>query len=277
MISKSILAASVAGGIVAPTHSGVILPPKLEIARQAIVRPENIEFSKNLLLGMPLTMGTLANRAAPASINLRNTATSATTTGTQTTYTYNNISIGTADTSRLVFAHILGYNGSTGGRTLSSCTIGGVSATIIQQGTSGSGLSFVTALAVARVPTGTTATVSFSFSNSMNQARCFVSSVNNIISSTPISTSLVALNGLTSATTSSLTFPANGFVIAYEANDASNTNTWTNVTEWRDGVLNTSFYASAADEFPIITSTSTITVVPSAAYLRGNLIAATFR
>lgn len=277
MISKSILVASVVGGIVIPKQAGVLPPPELVIAKPAIVKPENIEFSRNLLLGMPLTMGMLSKKAAPASINLRNTATSATTTGTQTTYTYNNVSIGTANASRLVFAHILGYNGSTGNRTLSSCTIGGVSATIIRQGTSGSGLSFVTALAVAAVPTGTTATVSFTFSNSMNQARCFVSSVDNILSSTPVSTSLIALNGLTTATTESLTFPADGFVIAYAANDAAVTHTWTNATEWRDGVLNTAFYGSAADTFPVSASTSTITVVPSSAFLRGHLIAATFR
>ena len=55
MMNKALLAATVATGLIVPSAAaGLYVPPK-----PAIVKPENIEFSKNLLLGMPMTMGML--------------------------------------------------------------------------------------------------------------------------------------------------------------------------------------------------------------------------
>lgn len=58
MIKKAILAASVATGLVVPAKAGVYLPPK-----PAIIKPENIEFSKNIL-AMPFTLGMLPRKSA---------------------------------------------------------------------------------------------------------------------------------------------------------------------------------------------------------------------
>jgi hypothetical protein len=54
MIVKPALAAMLASGLVAPEKPPIILP------RPAILRAQSIEFSRHMLLGMPLTMGMLA-------------------------------------------------------------------------------------------------------------------------------------------------------------------------------------------------------------------------
>jgi hypothetical protein len=65
MIKKTLLASTLAAGLIVPVQAkaGLILSPK-----PAIIKPENIEFSKHMLLGMPLTMGMLAAKKALGSI-----------------------------------------------------------------------------------------------------------------------------------------------------------------------------------------------------------------
>lgn len=69
MMKKALLAATVATGLLmTPAQAGLYVPPK-----PAIIKPENIEFSKHMLLGMPITMGMLvAKAAAPQGINANN-------------------------------------------------------------------------------------------------------------------------------------------------------------------------------------------------------------
>ena len=62
MMKKALLAATVASGLIVPSAAaGVYLPPK-----PAIVKPENLDFSSHMLLGMPFTMGMLPGRAKAA-------------------------------------------------------------------------------------------------------------------------------------------------------------------------------------------------------------------
>ena len=76
MIRKALLAGTIAAGLIVPAKAGVYLPPK-----PAIVKPENIEFSKNLL-AMPFTLGMLPSRSLPllAFGNTANYTTSTTST-----------------------------------------------------------------------------------------------------------------------------------------------------------------------------------------------------
>ena len=60
MILKPALAAMLASGLVVPEKPALILP------KPAIVKAENLEFSKHMLLGMPLTMGVLPRRTLAA-------------------------------------------------------------------------------------------------------------------------------------------------------------------------------------------------------------------
>ena len=57
MMNKALLAATLASGLILPAEAGVALPPK-----PAIIKPENIEFSKHLL-AMPITMGMFRSSA----------------------------------------------------------------------------------------------------------------------------------------------------------------------------------------------------------------------
>ena len=80
MINKALLAATVASGLILPANAGVYLPP-----RSSIVKPENIEFSKNLL-AMPITMGMFRSSArVPGTIAYVGGGSSASTTATTIT------------------------------------------------------------------------------------------------------------------------------------------------------------------------------------------------
>lgn len=80
MMNKALLAASVASGLILPATAGVSLPPRL-----AIIKPQNVEFSKNLL-AMPITMGMFRSSArVPGTIAYVGGGSSASTTATTIT------------------------------------------------------------------------------------------------------------------------------------------------------------------------------------------------
>lgn len=54
MIKSAVLAGTIASGLLLPTTPALYVP-----AKPAIIKVENIEFSKHMLLGMPITMGFL--------------------------------------------------------------------------------------------------------------------------------------------------------------------------------------------------------------------------
>lgn len=84
MIKKALLAASVATGLIVPAAQAgeLYLPPK-----PAIVKPENIEFSKNMLLAMPFTLGLVAKNASGVAPSIASTATSQGATSNSTSHT----------------------------------------------------------------------------------------------------------------------------------------------------------------------------------------------
>lgn len=59
MIGKSLLAATLASGLALPAEAGLYVPPK-----PAIVKPENLDFSKNML-AMPLLVGAIKPQNEP--------------------------------------------------------------------------------------------------------------------------------------------------------------------------------------------------------------------
>ena len=80
MMNKALLAATLASGLILPAEAGVSLPPK-----PAIIKPRNIEFSKNLL-AMPITMGMFRSSArVPGTIAYVGGGSSASTTATTIT------------------------------------------------------------------------------------------------------------------------------------------------------------------------------------------------
>lgn len=164
-----------------------------------------------------------------------------------TTYTFTNISIG--EPGLIVVGYHAERTSSTA-RTFSSATIDGSAATNVvtraQNGTS----SITTGLISRRITSGSTATISITFSGS--QARCRISiwRINNNNSDTAITTSN---NGAASGTGLSITLnslPKNAVGIAVQTNGTNNTPmTWTNATERYDSQIGsgTTTHASGAD------------------------------
>lgn len=123
---------------------------------------------------------------------------------------YNGMSIGAADSSRKIIA-VVGW-GSASDQTISSMTIGGVSATVVvnaDTATSSGGL----AIAIADVPTGTTADVAITFSGTVARSGVSLYRVINLTSST-IHASTTDTAATSGEVTGSLNVPANGFCIA---------------------------------------------------------------
>lgn len=153
------------------------------------------------------------------------------------TYTYSSHAIGVAAANRLVIvgAHSLQ---SAGSRTISSVTIGGISATVV------SGTTFTTTTAsgdydsafyAASVPTGTTATIVVTMSASVAGGGGGVSvwAAYDLTSSTAVDGDGVVVVGSSPANIPSLTTSGSGFLVAssmaYIAGAGSFT--WTNATK----------------------------------------------
>jgi hypothetical protein len=250
MILKPALAAMLASGLVVPEA------PKIVFPKPAIIKAENLEFSKHMLLGMPLTMGMLAGKGAPA-VSLINNGVLATNSADNTTYSFNTYGIGTASSTRRVIAVFYGDNGSATGRTVSSATLGGVSATIDAQVTHSSGGSGVVAIVSATVTTGTTATLSVTFSGGMVRAAVWAVAVDNL-------SGTAATDTLTTTATDPLTGTIDwlnqGFVIAGAMTNANTTFTWTGVTEQVEGNFES---AAASGGYLFPTSNGTAQTVSS--------------
>lgn len=106
-----------------------------------------------------------------------------TTAGTGTTLSVPGVAIGTASADRVV---CIGVHFLTAGASLTSATIGGVTAAIIGQTIgSGGGVGVGAALIVAAVPSGTTSTVGLTF-GSASQAVISTYSTTGMSSQTPV-------------------------------------------------------------------------------------------
>lgn len=277
MIRKALLAATLASGLIVPATAGVYLPPK-----PAIVKPENIEFSKHLL-AMPFTMGILSagKGSVPVSVILRNTTLQSSSTAS-TTFTFSTVSIGTASSTRYVIAQISAVADATAGVTLSSVTIGGVTATIHASQAFGAGATHMAYIAGATVPTGTTATVAVTFSAATSSCAVYVTSIDGLQSTTPVTTG--SGNGNAGASTANtgavLTYPANGFAVGVATKSVSTTTTWAGgtLTKQSEGTYGTTVRTiSNADALPTTTSTGNTATVNYPVSGQQCLAVATFR
>lgn len=143
-----------------------------------------------------------------------------------TVYTIAGVAIGTAAGNRYVICGIVGTG--TSATTLSSATIGGVSATIIAQA---SNSTVTTALVIALVPTGTTATVVATFSGGKARCNVITWAATNLNSPTATNT-----YSDTSATGDTLSVPmdiqAGGFGVAiFGDNTTWTSGVWVGLTE----------------------------------------------
>lgn len=181
------------------------------------------------------------------------------------TYTFSSQPFGSASSDRIVIVSVLGYGGSAS--TISSVTIGGVSATIIRQQSTG---TTTLGIAAAAVPTGTTGNVVAVFSATKGDCAIAVWSGTGQITAAG-----VASGSNTDLSEITLASEVGGFVVAVCMNINNRTTTWTGATEnfddnfgeseWHSGAsLTTEF--SAVSVQPTLSDTSTTTVLVAATF-----------
>lgn len=180
-----------------------------------------------------------AGGAVPVTVLVRDATGDNQSATSRTVWTFSTMSIGTASATRRVICLVSGRS-STNSRTVSSATIGGISATIDIQTTASSSGSTVAAIIAATVPTGTTADVVVTFSGAMSEGDCYVTSLDNLVSVTPVDTAGVnQTSGNTITTGANVDWQAGGYVIAYTSNfTTGSTTTWTGATEYFDETPN---------------------------------------
>lgn len=208
-----------------PAKAGeIILPPK-----PAIVKVENIEFSKHMLLGMPITMG-MFNRPAGGIVYSAEFLNGGATTESSSTMTRTGVDFGAEDTNRLIVVACSHYRGDQSDRTFSSASIGGVTATLNVQGTrDGSSSNNFVCICSAVVPTGTSGTITVTLNSSVVEGYF---SVYRLVGFSATAFATAGANGGTSATLSTTTDGCSVGVFGTSSDTTSTT--WTGLTEQND-------------------------------------------
>lgn len=199
--------------------------------------------------------------ATPATVSYR--ASYASTSGL-TTYTFSTSDIGTAATGRRVIVGVTGYS-TTAGRTISSATIGGNSATISAQFTDAGGAvnSQVSGIIILQVDTGTTADIAVTFSGAMLGAAVQVFAAYDLQSSTATGT---IANG-DSPPSGTINCDAGGIIVGCASTYAGSTatHTWAGITERVDAELvSQNSYTAASSAFSSAQSGLTVSSTPTA-------------
>lgn len=202
--------------------------------------------------------------AASASVTYESTATDETD---QTTYTFSNQAIGSANSNRYVI--VCFHAVFTTSTSLSSATIGGVSATISVQVNSSlsAGGYWASGIIIAAVPTGTTADVVLTFGATAVRASISTFSATGLNSATATNT----YTATGSTLSRSIDVSAGGFAVGCTCQYATSglsTWTWVGLTESTDAQLasgTAQSYSAAAAAFAGAQSGLTVSATPSTA------------
>lgn len=185
-----------------------------------------------------------------------------------TTYTFSSLSIGEASTSRHVIVAVLASNAAA---TVSTLTVGGVSASLAKRATATNGIAEIWIVAV---PTGATGNVVVTFNAGNNRASVGVWAAYNLLSATATdSDESNADPGVIS-----IDVQAGGILVAGVYSVSGTVSyTWTNITERFDIVVETTRRASGASlDFAAAQTGLSITADASAATSQ-TMVAAAFR
>lgn len=125
-------------------------------------------------------------------------------------FTFSTVGFGAADSTRKIIICVP-YNYGSSTVTMTSCTIGGVAGTLIEDTGSSSGFSVGVAMWIAEVPTGTTGDVVTVFTANVDRHTCQVWRMINGVT-TPYDSDKDSNNADTTVTT--LNYPDTGSVIA---------------------------------------------------------------
>lgn len=172
-----------------------------------------------------------------------------------TEYTFAGQAIGTAAGNRKV---VVCVGAGASNRTISTLTVGGVSASLVKRQQSTNNTAEIWQ---AAVPTGTTADIVITFSGANNQVGIGVFAVYGAQSAAH-DTGASTANPMTD----NLDIPAFGVAVGvgYSSGTAARTYTWTNLTEYSDDVTEGAASATtAAEAFSTVQTGLTITCTPA--------------
>lgn len=166
-----------------------------------------------------------------------------------TTYTFTSKSIGTENPTRKVIVSVSSIADALGSTSISSLTVGGISATVAVSQVSGDG-GFC-GLAIADVPTGTTASVVVTMANLQSRMGIGVWAAYDLTSSTPTDTATSTAD----PASLNLDLVAGDIAVAAVFNNTNGTATWTGATERFDAIIDGAQYSGAdfsavSDEAP---------------------------
>lgn len=179
-------------------------------------------------------------------------------TNDASSYTFSNINIGAPDANRYV---VVGFSASTGTAsiTISSVTIAGVTATLLEKAEYSATLaSRDSGIYIAAVPTGTTATIVITFSGTMSRIGLNVYRLVGITSTTPQDTTVVT-GAAGTVYDLSLVGTSAGFIIAQTMVQASTSYTWSGAIEDNDAAIESALTHSSAHEITSSGGTYSIT------------------
>jgi hypothetical protein len=156
-----------------------------------------------------------------------------------TNYSFATRAVGAAHANRWVVCGIMARS-VTAGRTISSVTIGGITATNVVTATDPTGGTNLIAIYIAEVPTGTTATVAVNFSGSMS--RCGIGLWRMVGAERPAIGYATATDIVFSGNVFSVTIdcPPDGVIIGVNYNQtsaATSSTTWAGITERFDALF----------------------------------------
>jgi len=193
-----------------------------------------------------------------------------------TTYTFTSRALSTAASSRKIVVAIAGYTGTT---TVSSVTVGGVSATLVVQ-KQVNAASANAELWIAAVPTGTTGTVVVTWGAGRTGCGIGLYAVYGI--NPTASNTATASDAATAASiTASLNIPATGVAIAVSTSSQAGgvTQSWTNLTKNYDEQMETGSAGYQSGACAVFATTQTglnITSTYSSSATYKNMAAASF-
>ena len=251
MKTSLLAAAAVAGGLILPATPPLVFP------KPAIIKPENLDFSRHLLLGMPLTMGMLSSSKVAKKVLTISYAGGETSTADLSSYSFTGAKIGTPAPDRYIAVVVCGA--STASRTVNSVTVGGKATTRQHQPSSASNMYpsglFITN---ATVESGTSATINVSMSGACTGC---VAAVYVIYGSSAIS----VLARASSSSNHTVNAEAGGIVIAavQTDNSISGSTNFSGMTRSFNNVVEGGGYASVGTAMVSVSGLFSVTMTTS--------------
>lgn len=219
MIGKSLLAATLASGLILPPEAGLYVP-----AKPAIVKPENLDFSSNLL-AMPLMVGAIKPQSGPPATLSYVTMYRSNLPGL-TNASATGVPVGAAGPDRTIIVIVSGIASTNVANSVNSLSLNGVAMTKqFELNVS----NFACAVFTLNNATATSRSVSVSFSTSQAGLTWSVYSAYGLQSNVPTDTS--AAWGANSLPASGLNVQRGGIVIGeVMTNRTDGAFAWTGLT-----------------------------------------------